>query len=194
MAAASPRVRKFPNIVDRQLSRGKTEVSLSAFSFLFSELIQYSQQRVNTTQELERKLEDAGYAVGVRMLELITHREKNSKRETKLISMLSFLSNTVWKVLFGKAADSLERHTEHEDEYMINEKEPLVNKFISVPRELGSLNCGAFVAGVVKGMLDAAEFPARVTAHSVTLKDGARTTILIKFAPEVMAREKRLAS
>ena len=38
------------------LVRGnKNEVGLSAFVFLFSELIQYSQQRVDTTDELEHK-------------------------------------------------------------------------------------------------------------------------------------------
>ena len=41
---------------------------------------------------------------------------------------------------------------------MINEADTLVNKFISVPRELGALNCAAFVAGVIKGVLDAAGF------------------------------------
>jgi hypothetical protein len=38
------------------LVRGnKNEIGHSAFAFLFSELIQYSQQRVNTTDELEHK-------------------------------------------------------------------------------------------------------------------------------------------
>jgi hypothetical protein len=37
---------------------------------------------------------------------------------------------------------------------MINEKEPLVNTFISVPKDMGNLNCAAFVAGVVHGILD----------------------------------------
>ena len=41
---------------------------------------------------------------------------------------------------------------------MVNEADPLVNKFISVPREMGSLNCAAFVAGVIKGVLDGAGF------------------------------------
>lgn len=45
---------------------------------------------------------------------------------------------------------------------MVNEADPLVNKFISVPREMGSLNCAAFVAGVIKGVLDGAGF---VSAH-----------------------------
>ncbi|KAF9598081.1 hypothetical protein IFM89_024192 [Coptis chinensis] len=90
-------------------------------------------------------------------------------------------------------ADSLEKGTEHEDEYMISEKELLVNRycfifallilFISVPKDMGTFNCGAFVAGIVKGVLDGAGFPAIVTAHFVSV-DGQlrpRTTILIKF-------------
>jgi hypothetical protein len=64
-----------PSIVERPLSRGKTEartqecflacawltrfapaqVSLSAFAFLFSELVQYNQSRVSNSNELERR-------------------------------------------------------------------------------------------------------------------------------------------
>lgn len=83
--------------------------------------------------------------------------------------------------MFGKAAE-LERSTASEHEYMIVEYAPvdhfaiapnliifdshvcLVNKFISVPRELRGLNCAAFVAGIVAGILDAAEFVR--TVHS----------------------------
>ena len=52
-----------------------------------------------------------------------------NRRETRLLGILSFIHSTVWKVLFGKVADSLEKGTEHEDEYMISEKELLVNRF-----------------------------------------------------------------
>ena len=41
--------------LDRPLPRGKHEVGLSAFAFLFSEFIQYSQSRVNTADELQHK-------------------------------------------------------------------------------------------------------------------------------------------
>ncbi|KAG5390038.1 hypothetical protein IGI04_031579 [Brassica rapa subsp. trilocularis] len=44
----------------------------------------------------------------------------------KFQEILSFVHSTVWKVLFGKVADSIEKGTEHEDEYMISEKELLV--------------------------------------------------------------------
>lgn len=45
------------SVLDKPLpTRGtKSEVSLSAFAFLFSEFIQYSQQRVETAEALERK-------------------------------------------------------------------------------------------------------------------------------------------
>ena len=51
-----------------------------------------------------------------------------------------------WKGLFGKAADSLEKSNEDEDEYMIHEAEPVTNQFVSVPQSMGNLNCAAFVS------------------------------------------------
>ncbi|KAG8367571.1 hypothetical protein BUALT_Bualt16G0085700 [Buddleja alternifolia] len=181
------KMKQYSNVLDRPLSKGKQEVSLSAFAFLFSELVQYNQTQVDNIAELERRLEDAGYAVGARVLELLCHREKGNRRETRLLGILSFIHSTVWKVLFGKVADSLEKGTEHEDEYMISEKELLVNRFISIPKDMGAFNCGAFVAGIVRGVLDNSGFPAVVTAHFVPV-DGQhrpRTTILIKFAEEL---------
>lgn len=67
---------------------------------------------------------------------------------------------------------------------MIVEKAPLVNAFISS----APCNCAAFAAGIVCGVLDGARFPARVSAHEY---EDSRTVILIKFAPEVIEREKR---
>jgi trafficking protein particle complex subunit 5 len=48
-----------------------------------------------------------------------------------------------------------------EDEYMISDVDLMVNKYVSVPKDMGGLNCAAFVAGIVKGALDNAGFPAR---------------------------------
>mmetsp|Transcript_14457 Transcript_14457/g.19956 ORF Transcript_14457/g.19956 Transcript_14457/m.19956 type:complete len:193 (+) Transcript_14457:44-622(+) len=183
-------------IVDRPLSKGRNEVSLSAFAFLFSELVQYSQTQVSTVTELEHRLEEIGRRVGEKVLELLCFREKASRREIRLLGMLSFIHTTVWKCLFGKAAESLERGTDNEDEYMISDRELLVNRFISVPRDMGQLNCGAYVSGVVKGILNSAGFPAQVSAHYVAVEGQSRprTTILMKFTDEVMEREHRLGS
>lgn len=204
------------------------QVSQSAFAYLFSEFIQYSQARSVTANELELKcaprahtlctslaspasalrldraralppppppparLEEAGAAIGVRVLELVALRDGKTRRETRMQSMLQYINSTVWKVLFGKAADALSKSVENEDEYMISELDPLVNQFISVPPSLPNLNCAAFVAGIVRGILEASGFPARVTAHTDP-SEASRTILLIKFAPEVIAREKALA-
>jgi hypothetical protein len=179
-------------------------VSLSAFSFLFSEIIQYSQNRVNSIYDLEKKLEEAGYSIGLRVIELVCCRERLTKRETRLVNMLQFVCNQVWKYLFNKAADNLERSTENEDEYMIHEHSPITNAFVSLPSDyIGQLNCAAFIAGIIGGILDSARFNAKVTAHHNPSGDDevdgkevsaeGRTVFLIKFSPEVMSRERKLA-
>jgi hypothetical protein len=73
---------------------------------------------------------------------------------------------------------------------MITDNIPLISQFISVPKEFGQLNVGAFTAGIIEGILDAAYFQASVTAHTVE-QDGysLRTVFLIKFDHAVMERE-----
>jgi len=45
-----------PNIYDRNLNKTRTaEVSASAFAFLFSEVVQYTQKRVSGINDLERR-------------------------------------------------------------------------------------------------------------------------------------------
>ncbi|MBA0873453.1 hypothetical protein Goshw_002412 [Gossypium schwendimanii] len=69
------KIKQYANVLDKPLGKGKQEVSLSAFAFLFSELVQYNQTQVDNISELETRLEDAGYAVGARVLELLCYRE-----------------------------------------------------------------------------------------------------------------------
>ena len=47
----------------------------------------------------------------------------------------------------------MEHANDDERTYYIIEKEPLVNKFISVPKDKGSLNCGVFTAGIIEAVL-----------------------------------------
>lgn len=48
-------VRPKTSILDKTLSKGKGEVSLSCFALLFSELVQYCQNKVHTVPELQNK-------------------------------------------------------------------------------------------------------------------------------------------
>lgn len=137
---------------------GRIEVSTSAFGLLFSEIVQYSIQRVSNGNELETRLSELGVRVGIRALEMITHREKANKKEIKLVSMLQFLTTTVWKSLFGKVADGLEKNEKVDGQYYIWENSPITNKWISVPKDMGELNCAAFNGGIIKGILDSALF------------------------------------
>ncbi len=100
-------------------------VSLSAFSYLFSEMVQYHQNRVDSVSALEHRLEAAGYGVGLKVLELLAYRARDYTRQTKLMNMLQFVSTTAWKALFGKAADSLEKSIDHADEFMIVDYAPI---------------------------------------------------------------------
>ena len=74
---------------------------------------------------------------------------------------------------------------------MIYDNEPLVNQFISVPKEMNQLNCAAFVAGIVEGVCDGAGFPSKVTAHTVAEGEmwPGKTVFLLKFRDEVVERE-----
>ena len=79
-----------------------------------------------------------------------------------------------FQTLFGKEADRLEQATATEatckilyyyyyyyyyyySDYLF-EDEPLVNRFVSVPKEQSSFNCAAFMAGIVEGFLCGVQF------------------------------------
>lgn len=182
------------DIVDRPITKNKAEiptVSLSAFAFLFSELIQYTVDRATSTSELEERLDKVGFEVGLRLLELLSYREKTLKRKPEVLDVLRFIHSTAWPYMFGKNADDLQQAAAADDEYMISDYDLLISKFISVPKSYSSFNPGGLAAGIVRGMLDSAGFPARVSAHYVDHKDRARpiTTILIKFDVSVMQRQ-----
>ena len=180
----------------KTLTRGKRDVALSAYALLFSELVQYHKSRAKDTSELERALEDAGADVGRRMYEAQSFRERGpGKRENRLLPLLQFIQSSFWKNAFGRAADSLEVYDD--DEYLLSDRDLLVNRFVSVPKDYGDLNCGAFAAGMVGGILRSAGFPAKVSCYYSEQApgdaSGRRTTnILMKFEREIIEREKRL--
>eukprot|EP00474_Spongospora_subterranea_P000712 CRZ01170.1 hypothetical protein [Spongospora subterranea] len=186
-------------------------VSLSSLSLLFSEMVQYGLGKVSATAELEFRLSAMGERVGSRALDLfacrgepdtlnagaLMRRTRNRitkptrKRLLDVVSILTFIHTNIWQGLFDHTADRLEKSTERADEYYIYDSKVIVNRFISVPKEMGSLNCAAFVAGVIKGILDAADFPATVNAHYKSDEDRFTTIFVITFQPEVIQRSNK---
>jgi trafficking protein particle complex subunit 5 len=84
-------------------------------SFLFSEMVKYSLQQVNQCDQLEARLHEMGTRIGVRLLELFFNREKSVRRLTRLLPLLTFLSQVCWRSLFGHPAELL-RGQDHENE------------------------------------------------------------------------------
>lgn len=121
------------------------------------------------------------------------------------MNILQVVSTQVWKSLFGKPADSLERSIDHADEFMIVDYEPLTSTFVSVPSDFGQLSVDAYMSGIIAGVLTGAGFSARVTAHSVKLEANEnpasnnnnstlpprreKAVFLVKFAPDVLERD-----
>lgn len=150
-------------------------------------------------------LNTAGHPLGLKLLDLLLYREptRTQTRPLTIIQLLHFIKLNLWQHLFGRAADGLEKSSDPSkpDEYMIIDNEPLVNKYISVPKNMDQLNCAAYAAGIIEGVCDGSGFPARVSAHTVRQpgeEEGremwpGRTVFLVKFAPEVMEREGFLA-
>ncbi|PBL01468.1 TRAPP I complex [Armillaria gallica] len=187
-----------PNIYDKNLNKPRvTDVSGAAFSFLFSEVVQYTQKRVSGINDLERRLNTLGYRIGTRVLELMVWRAESSskapKREIRLLPSLMSIHTQVWRAVFGKPADAIEKSVENADEYMIIDNDPPIERHISVPKDMSQLSCSSFTAGIVEAVLDGLGFPARVTAHSTpTAQFPTRTTILIKLEKSVLEREELL--
>ena len=78
-------------ILDRPLSKIRSEISHSAFAFLFSEIVQYAYNRISSIEDLQSKLEELGFEVGQRVIELVGCRERITKRETKILGILQVL-------------------------------------------------------------------------------------------------------
>ena len=66
---------------------------------------------------------------------------------------------------------SLSLYLSHDPD-MIHEHSPITNAFVSVPADMGQLNCAAFIAGILAGILDAAKFVRDTILHSVTCCSG----------------------
>ncbi|KDE09533.1 hypothetical protein MVLG_00431 [Microbotryum lychnidis-dioicae p1A1 Lamole] len=197
--------RRMTLIYDRPITKTRgSEISLGAWSYLLAEIVQYTQKRVSGIGEFEKRLNILGYRIGVRLLELLPLRDhlyplsslRSSpppSRTLRLLPILTYVHSIVYRYLFNRPADSLERSTENSDEYMIGDNDMVLTRNIEVPKEMSELSCAALVAGIIEAVLDGAGFPSRVTAHSVpTLAHPRKTVILIKLAPEVLKREAAL--
>ena len=110
------------------------------------------------------RLSIIGYRLGVRIVELLPLRDSlppstsrsatGPPRFIRLLPLLHYVHTPVYRYLFSRPADALEKSTENEDEYMIADNDPVLTRGVEVPREMSSLSCMALVAGVVEAIMD----------------------------------------
>ncbi|KAG7832488.1 hypothetical protein KL943_004825 [Ogataea angusta] len=140
-------IRPRSSIYDRNLHRARHDISVSSLSFLFVEMVSMNLNQAKSLIELERKLNNLGYSIGTKVLELASLRENFnnnltssgksnvSKREIKVLDILHFITSVIWPSLFEKPADNLEKSSESNCQYMIIDNAPVLMKYISVPKD-----------------------------------------------------------
>ena len=163
------------------------------FAFLFSEIVQQlmkrekdamaqrnlldaeSLARAPPVPDLETELYEMGKPIGERVLELMFYREKGTsqacsgaKREIRIVNMLHFINNQIWKGLFNRPADGLEQSVDDENEYRILDRNPVTNRYISVGG--GGPSCASFIAGIIEGILKSCNMDCIVRAHQTPNK------------------------
>ena len=177
---------------DRSL-KYKTDVPVTTFSFLFSEMIQYIMTKHNEDKELdlEEKLSSLGYPIGEKVLELCFIRDKGMKRKLKINDILIFIHNDVWKMLFNKQADGLQQSAEDEDEFRIVENAPLTNKYIFLQKN-NTVNCASFFGGIIEGILNSADFRCKVSTFFYEVDKVTKTYYIIECDRDVIERDKKM--
>ena len=107
---------------------------------------------------------------------------------------MQFLTTQLWRALFNRQADSLERSATKANEYMLADNDPLTSQFVSVPKEMSMFNPGAYIAGIIEGCCDGLGMPAKVSAHNAATELWPQKTVwLVAFEEGVITREEALA-
>lgn len=130
--------------------------------------MKYLNETSETVEQIEEKLFKFGQDIGWRLVEIIALKTNNPIRYIKINTVLQFISTKLWPELYYKSTDQLQKSTDDPRVYYVYENEPVINKYITLPRELkNSLNCANFNAGIIFSVLACFGFKAEVKTLSV---------------------------
>lgn len=191
-------------IYDRNLNRSRNaELSRASFAFLFMEMVNYAQRNIKSISDFEKKLNEQGYPLGMKLLDLLLYRSSPAGSSTssstpaarplRILPLLTMVNNKLYPLLFSRPADSLEQDINDPSKYMIIDQSPTTNQYISPPKDLSQLSVAAFIAGIIEGFCDGAGFSCKVSAHNqATDVWPNRTVFVVAFDSSVIEREKEL--
>jgi hypothetical protein len=167
-----------------------TEIGIHSMTLLFAELIKHAQLQAKGIDDMEDWLSNVGQEIGIRIHILLANRDRNLRKEIRILNILYYIHQQFYKAAFGKAADSVEKSNDSPDSFMIIDNCPVLSQFISVPKDLSNFNPNVFVAGMIQSVLSHIGFPASVSAHSQpTSEYPLRTVFLLRFSSESIQRE-----
>lgn len=185
------------------LRREDMTVSLSAFSFLFSELCTRSYTyptKVHNVEEVEARLTKLGVHVGMRLTMLSSLRDptETQRRPITVDAVLKLLQDKLWSRWFGKPANEIQREA-NSDRFFLFDSDPLVLRYVHPSPDYvdsegrWNVNYASFVGGIVQGALLAMGFEAEVvTYHQPEPEKPHQSLFVIGFAKNVWERERKL--
>ena len=163
----------------------------------YNSLVYIINQYYLKVDEDKDKMQEFGEKIGPRIYESIHfQRERPTKRSLKILDMMKFIAQNLWKFLFEKEADSLEtfesdkrRHPHTKEvltEYVIYDYDPV---YLSYSHSNTALIY--YYAGILKGIFNYCGFDCDVGAQVV--KGGGKEKIkcayVIKFEYYVLDRD-----
>uniref|UniRef100_A0A0N4ZSW8 Trafficking protein particle complex subunit 5 n=1 Tax=Parastrongyloides trichosuri TaxID=131310 RepID=A0A0N4ZSW8_PARTI len=171
-------------ILDKPLNKSRPKVSTTPYVFLFGEIVKYAQHKAKNTNEFQEILSNFGRFVGRKSHDSIYLKEKGYKRDNKFHNVLLFIKGPMWKNLWGKEVDKVEKSNEDPCKYFFFEKEPVINTYISQRKDKTDINCATFNAGIIEAILTELGYACKVSAH---WHNG--TTYMIVFEEDYPSKE-----
>lgn len=178
-------------------------VSLSAFSFFFSELCMRAfsyPAKVRSVEEVEARLTALGTRVGMRLTMLSSLRDpvELQRRPLTVDAVLKLLQEKLWPRWFGKPANDIQRES-NSDRYFLYDSDPLVLRYVYPSPDYmdaegrWNVSHASFMGGIVQGALQCMGFEAEVvTYHQPEPGKPHQSLFVIGFAKHVWDRERRL--
>lgn len=160
-----------PCPLDKPVREDPRKVSASAFTYLYIEMIHRLRSKptpVLNIGEWEERIAKLGAEVGRRTLGLAIAAEGEMGRDTKRDNtntddVVKLVATVLWKRWFDRPATKWASEPSDGVHY-INDESPLLFPLRPDMEELGSFHYGIFIAGMVKGVLEACGFEAEVMA------------------------------
>ncbi|CAJ1012256.1 putative Transport protein particle (TRAPP) component [Leishmania naiffi] len=180
-----------------------TQVSLSAFSFFFSELCVRAYTfptKVKNVEEVEARLTSLGAHVGTRLIMLSSVRDPVDlqRRPLTIDAVLKLLQEKLWARWFGRAASEIQRES-NSDRFFLFDSDPVVLRHVHPsPDYIDSegrwnVNYAGFMGGIIQGALQSMGFEAEVqTYHQPEPGKPHQSLFVIAFAKHVWERERKM--